>query len=73
MFFTQVKLWVTLNEPNMYCAAFQTNTDGTPGPNNYYYQCMHSMILAHMKTYRIYKRDYYAAQKGSQIKTQLYN
>lgn len=63
----RVKYWNTINEPNMYCNYFPTmmNLMGIPqeeGSN--VYQCLHNMILAQAKVYRLYEKKYKNKQNG---------
>lgn len=57
-------MFVTINEPNMYCAyftaqyvaaGFATLADVDP------YQCMHNNVLAHRAAYKIYHEGQYMA------------
>lgn len=63
----KVKYWNTVNEPNMYCNYFPTvmyMSGLAPKDDGNIYRCMHHMVLAHMKTYRLYKEKYYSKQNG---------
>ncbi|KAE8741337.1 hypothetical protein FOCC_FOCC013136, partial [Frankliniella occidentalis] len=60
-----VKYWTTLNEPNMYCSYFRIIT-AENGQVDYskFYQCIHNIILAHMKSYKLYEKKYRPTQNG---------
>ncbi|XP_052128577.1 myrosinase 1-like [Frankliniella occidentalis] len=60
----KVKYWNTINEPNMYCHYFRNKKNTTNPQEEPYYPCMHNIIIAHAKTYRLYKNKYQAKQKG---------
>ncbi|GBF91257.1 beta-glucosidase [Raphidocelis subcapitata] len=62
-----VNLWMTFNEPLSICelgygiGIFAPGIKaGHPGQ----YKCGHNLLLAHAKTYRLYREKYYAQQKG---------
>lgn len=62
----QVKWWTTINEPNFLCQNFALIPvagvyDRKPGDD---YKCVHNSILAHMKAYRLYEKQYKALQGG---------
>ncbi|XP_052128580.1 myrosinase 1-like [Frankliniella occidentalis] len=61
----KVKYWTTLNEPNMYCSYFRIIT-AENGQVDYskFYQCIHNIILAHMKSYKLYEKKYRPTQNG---------
>ncbi|KAK3931291.1 Myrosinase 1 [Frankliniella fusca] len=61
----KVKYWNTLNEPNMYCSYFRILMAQSVAPDNSkFYQCLHNIILAHMKSYKLYEKNYRQTQKG---------
>lgn len=56
----QVKLWTTINEPNMYCVFFPNlfraaglYTEDDVDPQ----KCIYHMILAHAEAYHVFKED----------------
>ncbi|KAE8751261.1 hypothetical protein FOCC_FOCC002089 [Frankliniella occidentalis] len=63
----KVKYWNTINEPNMYCNYFgqiMNSIDmGQKGQMDLY-PCLHHIVLAHMKTYHLYRKKYQSKQKG---------
>ncbi|XP_052130215.1 uncharacterized protein LOC113212232 [Frankliniella occidentalis] len=63
----RVKHWVTINEPNMYCAYF-TNMYVQAGLRKReevdQYECIHNNILAHMKARQVFKRRSYDGKLG---------
>ncbi|KAK3931545.1 Beta-glucosidase 42 [Frankliniella fusca] len=65
----KVKYWNTINEPNMYCNYFgvfsSLITPGTvPKEENQFHRCLHNIILAHMRSYKLYKEKYEPTQNG---------
>ncbi|KAK3924835.1 Beta-glucosidase 42 [Frankliniella fusca] len=65
----KVKYWTTLNEPNMYCSYFRiiTTENGAPDHSKFY-QCLHNIILGHMKSYKLYEKKYRRTQKGMYVR-----
>lgn len=56
----QVKLWATVNEPNMYCIYFPTlyNVSGLYTDSDLQrYDCVRHTILAHAEAYHVFKED----------------
>lgn len=69
LFLIQVKLWGTINQPAAVCsllpAAYQSSGDLPELPvGTYEYKCVHQMLLAHAKAYRLYEKKYKPTQKG---------
>lgn len=54
-FGSQVKYWISFNEPQQFCS--QTNVTE-------YYQCARNVIKAHAAAYHIYDKEFRATQKG---------
>ncbi|KAK3925040.1 Beta-glucosidase 30 [Frankliniella fusca] len=61
----KVKYWNTFNEPNLYCNYFKTLKPTGNNDDDQFYQCVHNIALAHMKTYQLYKQKYQEKQKGT--------
>ena len=64
----QVKTWVLMNEPHIYCTGAYESTWMAPGLNQAGtggYGCVHNMILAHAKAYHLYNDTYRATQGGT--------
>lgn len=65
--FTQVKMWITFNEPFETCVtgyglgeyAPRLHLDGVGD-----YLCGHTILRAHARAYRLYHHKYAATQKG---------
>lgn len=69
LFGDRVKLWGTINEPALFCsllpASYQSSGDLPELPvGTYEYKCVHQMLLAHAKAYRLYEKKYKPTQKG---------
>lgn len=74
-YFSQVKLWITLNEP--FVVAQQgyelgSMAPGLTGKGNRIYIVGHNLIMAHAKAYRIYEKEFKAQQKGNIYFVQIY-
>ncbi|XP_026288136.2 uncharacterized protein LOC113213329 [Frankliniella occidentalis] len=66
-FGSEVKYWTTINEGNMYCSYFPQLASFiglNPGDGNQLYRCLHNMVVAHVRVYRLYKEKYFEEQKG---------
>ncbi|XP_041969247.1 myrosinase 1-like [Aricia agestis] len=63
----RVKIWVTINEPLVYCMYTYTNLEFPPFvdlPGVGDYMCMKNMLLAHARAYRLYDERYRERQRG---------
>lgn len=63
----RVKHWITFNEPNEFCGNGYGGSSAAPGMNLSGvgdYLCMHHVILAHAKTYRMYQQMFKERQRG---------
>lgn len=64
---TRVKKWITINEPFNFCTNGYGRADWAPGIKSGgvgEYLCVHNMLLAHARAYRMYKKVYFTNQKG---------
>lgn len=66
----KVKMWITINEPNMYCTYFpglfqaaEIYTDADMD----HYACMRNAMLAHAEAYHIFKDGGYEGQVGCSV------
>ncbi|KAJ3666403.1 hypothetical protein Zmor_001845 [Zophobas morio] len=63
----RVKLWITFNEPKVFCQDFNLFMSAA---NEVYpsgvidYMCTYHVLKAHAETYHIYNREFKATQKG---------
>lgn len=53
LFDTQVKLWTTINEPNVFCTYFVLAASGDLTKNRF--KCIRNNILGHAKAYHAFK------------------
>lgn len=62
----RVKLWLTFNEPHVFCLARWTYGEKNPfvEPPEKPYVCGHHVVLAHALAYRIYEKEFKPTQKG---------
>lgn len=63
----RVKIWMTVNEPNILCNGAYQDGNNAPGKNMSGvgpYLCVHNMIKAHAKAYHIYNDEFRQSQKG---------
>ncbi|XP_052130851.1 uncharacterized protein LOC113205641 isoform X2 [Frankliniella occidentalis] len=64
----EVDLWVTMNEPNMYCSYFPAFLFVAAGlykeEDSNIYRCMRNFVLAHARSYRAFKEAGIAGQIG---------
>ncbi|XP_034240680.1 putative beta-glucosidase 6 isoform X2 [Thrips palmi] len=63
----KVKLWVTVNEPNMYCIYFPNlyNISGLYTDNDMQrYDCVRHTILAHAEAYHVFHEDNHEGRVG---------
>ncbi|KAE8740413.1 hypothetical protein FOCC_FOCC014074, partial [Frankliniella occidentalis] len=63
----KVKHWVTINEPNMYCAYFTTmlvKAGLRKKEEVSAYDCIHNNILAHLKARQVFKNGGYEGKLG---------
>lgn len=63
----KVKHWITVNEPSEYCIQGYGLATVPPLINKSGvadYLCAHHTILSHAKIYRMYRKKYYAKQRG---------
>jgi hypothetical protein len=63
----QVKWWNTFNEPAVFTLGHITDRGyapsvNAPGIGNYL--VLHTILLAHAKTYHMYRREFWAKQQG---------
>ena len=64
---TQVKLWITLNEPwvqSVLGYGDGVNAPGIQGIGDKVYVAAHNQIRAHAKAYRLYEREFATIQNG---------
>uniref|UniRef100_A0A2A4IUI6 Beta-glucosidase n=1 Tax=Heliothis virescens TaxID=7102 RepID=A0A2A4IUI6_HELVI len=62
-----VKMWVTINEPDIICddgILFNKFLPETESNGFNEYLCIHNMLLAHARTYRLYEKEFKPHQKG---------
>ncbi|PNF16841.1 Myrosinase 1 [Cryptotermes secundus] len=64
----RVKWWITFNEPAVFSIGYTTARGfapsvNAPGIGNYL--AVHSILLAHAKTYHMYRREFWAKQQGN--------
>lgn len=63
----KVKLWVTINEPNVYCIYFPTlyHMSGIYSDSDMQrYTCLRNMVLAHAEAYHVFKEDSHDGRIG---------
>ena len=69
----RVKKWITVNEPNVYCAHGYGSAPGNGAPSKAPgisspgvgdYLCLHHSLLAHAATFHLYKEKYFDQQHG---------
>ncbi|KDR17469.1 hypothetical protein L798_07853, partial [Zootermopsis nevadensis] len=63
----RVKWWITFNEPAVFVTGYATGKGFAPSVNASGigdYMSVHTIILAHAKTYRMYERDFRPKQQG---------
>lgn len=62
----RVKLWVTINDPSGVCVSGYSGKDAprlfSPGVGTYL--CIHHMLLAHARAYRLYREEYFTKFAG---------
>lgn len=66
-FLSQVKFWITLNEPfvvSNHGYEIGVMAPGLTGKGDRIYQAGHNLIKAHAKAYHIYHNEFKRAQKG---------
>ncbi|XP_026273946.1 cytosolic beta-glucosidase [Frankliniella occidentalis] len=66
-FGNDVKTWVLMNEPHIFCSGGYETGSAAPGVSQLgtgAYQCVHNMILAHAKAYHLYSDKYRLTQQG---------
>ncbi|XP_046598494.1 myrosinase 1-like isoform X1 [Neodiprion lecontei] len=62
-----VKKWITINEPRSFCLLGYEDTQKAPGKvisGIGAYLCMHNVLKAHGKTYRMYDEEFRDVQQG---------
>ncbi|XP_011881185.1 PREDICTED: myrosinase 1-like, partial [Vollenhovia emeryi] len=62
-----IKYFITINEPNIFCISGYSEGVKSPGKKLGYlgkYLCMHNMLKAHAKIYHIYDTEFREQQKG---------
>lgn len=61
-------MWITFNEPSIFCGLGYGWGEHAPHidsvKNMGFYLCGHHVLLAHAKTYHLYKEKYFAQQGG---------
>lgn len=64
--FDQVKHWITLNEPNIFCIIGYLGiyAPGLDKSGRGDYTCGHNALLAHAKTYKMYQEEFKNLQQG---------
>ncbi|XP_049838092.1 myrosinase 1-like [Schistocerca gregaria] len=63
----RVQLWLTFNEPNMFCNGYSSATDFAPGANASGiadYMMAKTILLAHARVYRLYDQHFRFKQRG---------
>lgn len=63
----RVKTWITVNEPMTFCIGGYSEGRSGPAvhaPGVGEYLCGHYNLLSHAAAYRLYRRKFYAKQKG---------
>lgn len=63
----RVKIWITFNEPKVFCVLGYGSEELAPGLNLTgiaEYQCMKNVLLAHATVYRMYKSEFARQQQG---------
>lgn len=53
-----VTYWATFNEPYVFCGSFGNDSASKD------YLCVHNVLKAHAKAYRIYEKEFRSTQKG---------
>ena len=64
----QVKYWITLNEPWTMCVEGYGTGGKAPAvkaEGRGDYLCAHTMLLAHARTYRLYRDNFLTTQQGN--------
>ena len=64
----KVRKWITLNEPEAACLRGYSSEVHAPGKKIHgvaEYLCAHNALKAHARAYRIYQKEFKAAQNGS--------
>ncbi|KAK3919158.1 Cyanidin 3-O-glucoside 7-O-glucosyltransferase (acyl-glucose) [Frankliniella fusca] len=64
---SKVKMWTTINEPNVVCTYFGTllTTAGFVKPEDYdNFKCMHYVTLAHAEAYRVFQEEKFEGSVG---------
>jgi len=63
----RVKLWLTFNEPWVFCVLGYGNPELAPGlvePLHSHYDCIHNVLKAHANAYHIYNNEFKSTQMG---------
>ncbi len=63
----RVKLFLTFNEPWVFCVLGYGNPELAPGlvePLHSHYDCIHNVLKAHANAYHIYNDEFKSTQKG---------
>ncbi|XP_037050547.1 myrosinase 1-like [Bradysia coprophila] len=63
----RVKLWLTFNEPWVFCILGYGNPELAPGllePLHSHYDCIHNVLKAHANAYHIYNDEFKPTQNG---------
>lgn len=63
----RVKMWITFNEPLLFCLTGYSKGNYGPiiqAPGTGEYLCGHHALLSHATAYHLYKRKYFKRQKG---------
>ncbi|XP_044732533.1 myrosinase 1-like [Chrysoperla carnea] len=61
LFGDRVKMWITFNEPHVFCEIY-TKSEMSHG--HVPYLCAYTVLKAHAKTYHMYKKEYFFRQHG---------
>ncbi|CEM31843.1 unnamed protein product [Vitrella brassicaformis CCMP3155] len=67
---TDVKHWITLNEPWVFCALgyhYGLHAPGTEGPETGMLQCGHNALKAHARAYGVFKERYDPHRPGAKV------
>ena len=67
LYLSQVKFWITINEPSMIAwigYGRGKKAPGVHGESDLVYTAGHNLIRAHSAAYRMYQKEFHARQKG---------
>ncbi|XP_044732201.1 myrosinase 1-like [Chrysoperla carnea] len=60
----RVKHWITFNEPHILCTYIKVKKSTVIFEGLEPYLCAYTILIAHAKTYNMYKNDFFVNQKG---------